>query len=166
MTWCNLHSKSRELMITHTCSCTPRRIYTLGCNYQHFCAWPFPVRSRPELSTGQEGCLSEESTKHFKATEDWQRQQDDWGDREGEAAHAEEQGKKNISVNFTPEGNKERQREGGKFNALHAEVIIFFLSLFCSFSVSLHYVSLHLCSVRIYVHMIRRSFLVNYSRVY
>jgi len=31
----------------------------------------FPVRPGPELSTGQEGCLTVESTKHFKAAEDW-----------------------------------------------------------------------------------------------
>ncbi|KAJ4949541.1 hypothetical protein JOQ06_021052, partial [Pogonophryne albipinna] len=56
----------------------------------------------PELGTGQEGCLSEESTKHFKAAEDWQRQRDDCRDREGEAAHEKRAFR---------EGKKERQQK-------------------------------------------------------
>lgn len=71
-----------------------------------------------------------ESTKHFKRNEDWERQRDDVGDREGAAAHEKKQGKKNIPRNYAPERERRHsQKKEGKLNTLHAEVIIFFLSL-------------------------------------
>lgn len=70
-----------------------------------------------------------ENTKHFKATEDWQRQQDDWGDRKGEAAHKEEQGKKNISLNCTLDRDRKKERQPGKKSGEKIKVTIFFYSL-------------------------------------
>ena len=97
-----------------------------------------PSLSGPGQSsaTGQEGCLSEGSTKHFKATQDWQRQRDDWGDREGRGSARGEAGEGEYLSKLH---SRERGKEGG--SVPHAD----------------H----QLCSARVDVHVIRGSFLVN-----